>query len=178
MQKQATHGRNTKSPLISFIEWGLKCAHLVKSNPSAKPCVSVEGGAEYYSWVPPGDFPVEDGGSIVKWIQTVYFPELCKPSVALHKVKVKEPNLLYRFTQLSAAVPHIWRLPISDTEICCSWPMPHGVLCCIFQFHLCMKGDYDKWAGSQKDVSSFDNGEPGKQFLLQELMHFVKHNFK
>lgn len=44
MQKQATHGRNTKSPLISFIEWGLKCAHLVKSNPSAKPCVSVEGG--------------------------------------------------------------------------------------------------------------------------------------
>lgn len=48
---------------------------------------------------------------------SVYFPELCKPSVARHKVKVKGLNLLYRLTQLSAAIPHIWRLPVSDTEI-------------------------------------------------------------
>lgn len=75
---------------------------------------------------------------------TVYFPELCKPSVAPHKVTVKESNLLYRFTLLSAAIPHIWRLPVADTEICHSRHMPHGALCCIVKFQWNMKVDYDK----------------------------------
>lgn len=98
---------------------------------------------------------------------TVYFPELCKPSVAPHKVKVKEPNLLYRFTQLSAATPHIWRLPVTDTEICHSQRMPHGALCCIFKFQWNMKVDYDKWAGTRGDVSSSDAGERGIHFLSE-----------
>lgn len=56
--------------------WGWKCAHLAKSNPSAKPCVSVDEGRKgYYSWVPPGDFPVEDGGGPVKWIQTLFISQ-------------------------------------------------------------------------------------------------------
>ena len=46
---------------------------------------------------------------------TVYFPELCKPSVALHKVK--ESNLLYRFTELRAAIPHIWCPSVPDRNV-------------------------------------------------------------
>lgn len=33
------------------------------------------GRKRYYSWVPPGDFPVEDGGSLVKWIQTLFISQ-------------------------------------------------------------------------------------------------------
>lgn len=127
-----------------------------------------KGRNEYYSRVPPGDFPTEEDGGPVKWIQTLFISQnYVSPLWPLHKVKVKEPNLLYRFTQLTAAVPHIWRLPVSDTEIWRSWPMPHGVLCCIFKFQLEMKGDYDKWAGSRKDASSFDNRMHGVHFLLE-----------
>lgn len=116
------------------------------------------GEKGYYSCFPPGHFP---GGRRRRRRRTcevntdaVYFPALCKPAVAPHKVKVKEPNLLYWFTQLSAAIPHIWRLPVSDTEICHSRRVPHGVLYCIFKFQRNMKVDYDKWAGMARDISS------------------------
>ena len=106
-----------------------------------------------------------------------YFPELCKPSVALHKVKAKEPNLLYRFTQLSAAIPHIWRLPVSDKEICHSRPVPHGVLCCIFKFRRNMKVDCDKWAGARKRCIVFLKVESVECvfFRRRRVMCCVKH---
>lgn len=92
----------------------------------------------------PGDFPVEDGARPCEVnTDTVYFPELWKPSAALHKVKVKAPNMLYQSTQLSAAAPHIWRLPVADTELRRARPTPHGVLCCIFKFHWNVKVGYD-----------------------------------
>lgn len=62
------------------------------------------GGRGYYSRFPPGHFPAEERRRPCEAnTDAVYFPELCKPSVARHKVKVKESNLLYRFTQLGAA---------------------------------------------------------------------------
>lgn len=46
------------------------------SNPSSHPRVSVqEKRKKYYSWIPPGDFPAEDGSCPAKWIQTVFISQ-------------------------------------------------------------------------------------------------------
>lgn len=145
IRKQATHGRNTKSPRITSRGWEQKCAHLAKSNPSAKPCVSVEGEEKD---IIHGSLlvisPVEDGGGPVKRIQTLFISQNYVSPLSRRKVKVKEPNLLYRFTRPSTAAPHIWRPLVSDTETRRSRPMPHGILCCIFKFQCDVKVDFDK----------------------------------
>lgn len=76
IRKQATHSGNTKSPLISFLEWEQKCAHLAKSNPSANPCVSAEGEEKD---IIHGSLLVisqwKDGGGPVKRIQTLFISQ-------------------------------------------------------------------------------------------------------
>lgn len=100
------------------------------------------GGRGYYSRFPPGHFPAEERRRPCEAnTDTVYFPELCKPSVARHKVKVKESNLLYRFTQLGAAAPQ-------HMAPACRWhrdmPLPaHATWRIVLRIHI--SAAYESW---------------------------------
>lgn len=127
---QSVH--NSKSPLITAFWGGNVSAWLNLIHQCSR--VSVWGGKKSkFFMVPPGDFPVEDGGP-VKWIQTLFISQnYVSLASSSTKSKRKESNLLYRFTRLCSAIPHIWRLSVSNMEICHSLFRPHAVLCSIFK---------------------------------------------
>lgn len=100
------------------------------------------GGRGYYSRFPPGHFPAEERRRPCEAnTDTVYFPESFKPSVARHKVKVKESNLLYRFTQLGATAPQ-------HMAPACRWhgdmPLPaHATWRIMLRIHI--SAAYESW---------------------------------